>query len=76
MQLVFIGDIAALPTDARAACERWREAGGVCLRAVPTLPAGQRFDAVVDGLFGLGLGRDLTGEYAEIINKINNLERP
>ena len=74
VQLVFIGDIAALPTDARAACERWQEAGGVCLPAVPTLPAGQGFDAVVDGLFGLGLGRDLTGEYEKIINKISNLE--
>lgn len=73
VQLVFIGDMASLPTDARAACERWRQAGGVCLPAVPSLPAGQGFDAVVDGLFGLGLGRDLAGEYAEIINKINNL---
>lgn len=37
-------------------------------RNVATIP---EYDIVIDGIFGIGLGRAVEGEYAEIINLIN-----
>ncbi len=33
----------------------------------------KEYDVVVDGIFGIGLKRDITGEHAEIIKKINEM---
>ena len=45
--------------DARAAFERYRASGGRVLASLPE----QRFDVVVDALFGIGLARPLQGEF-------------
>lgn len=48
--------------DARQACAAWANAGG---RTVTALPRAERFDVVVDAMFGIGLARPLGGEYLE-----------
>src|SRR5262245_61704455 len=62
--VVFTFDAATLPRDAVAALATWNAADGRLLRAIP---AGARYDLVVDGLFGIGLVRPLTGATAELV---------
>jgi hydroxyethylthiazole kinase-like uncharacterized protein yjeF len=62
-----------LPPDAARAWEAWRECGGAVLADIP--PA-QRFSLVVDGLFGVGLTRDVTGEDACWIAQVNDWDCP
>jgi hydroxyethylthiazole kinase-like uncharacterized protein yjeF len=64
----FSGDRGKLPADAAAALEAWRDAGG---STTPDLPRPGPCSLVVDGLFGIGLQRDVTGAYAERIAWIN-----
>lgn len=70
--VVYIGDEAKLPDDARAALAAWRDAGGACVAAIP---AG-RWGLAVDGIFGIGLQRDLTGPYAALVQRLNALDAP
>ena len=44
--------------DARNALSRWQSSGGTTR---PELPAGQRFDAIVDAMLGIGQTRPLQG---------------
>lgn len=71
--VVFAGDEKKLSTDARSALAAWRKAGGT---TTATLPPARRWGLVVDGLFGIGLERDITGTYAAWIQAINDLEAP
>ena len=64
----FSGERSKLPPDAAAAFDAWREAGG---EMTPELPPPGASSLVVDGLFGIGLQRDVTGAYAERIAWIN-----
>ena len=49
----------------------------VTLAADPAdIPAGRRFDLVIDGLFGIGLGREITGAYATLVDFANALTCP
>jgi ADP-dependent NAD(P)H-hydrate dehydratase / NAD(P)H-hydrate epimerase len=70
VDVVFAGDPAKLPADARAAFDAWRDGGGT---TQATLPADGRWNLVVDGLFGIGLQRDLTGAAAALVTAINGL---
>jgi hydroxyethylthiazole kinase-like uncharacterized protein yjeF len=71
--VVFGGDAAKLPPDAAAAFAQWRDAGGA---TVDTPPAANDCGLVIDGLFGIGLTRDITGRYAEWIDRINQQRAP
>ena len=71
--VVFSGDEKKLSTDAKAALREWRSAGGSISRALPP-PAD--WGLVVDGIFGIGLDRDVTGNYAEWISAINASRAP
>ena len=71
--VVFAGDEKKLSVDAKAALGAWRKAGGTI---TPSLPASRQWGMVVDGIFGIGLERDVTGQYAEWINTINSLRVP
>ena len=73
VDVVFTGKAAKLSPEAREALEAWREAGGEPLTEIP--PHG-RWDAVVDGLFGVGLGRDLEGRHLELVERVNALGLP
>jgi hydroxyethylthiazole kinase-like uncharacterized protein yjeF len=66
--VVFAGEEKKLSADAKAALSAWRKAGGTI---ADSLPAPQRWGLVVDGLFGIGLEREVGGRYADWINAIN-----
>jgi ADP-dependent NAD(P)H-hydrate dehydratase / NAD(P)H-hydrate epimerase len=67
-------DEKKLSADARAAMREWRDAGGTVLDALPAAPAG--WGLAVDGLFGIGLQRDVAGRHAEWIAALNSLDAP
>jgi len=67
LRVLFQGDPTKLPCDARHAYAAWIEAGGTCLKRFPeSQPA-----LIIDGIFGLGLGRPISGKYADWIGRIN-----
>ena len=66
-------DPARLPPDAAIARAAWRETGGIVLADIPP---SQRFSLVIDGLFGVGLQRDITGEEARWIERANAMDCP
>jgi hydroxyethylthiazole kinase-like uncharacterized protein yjeF len=73
VDLVFLGETDRLPADAARAQRKWREAGG---SEASEMPAGQNWDLVIDGLFGIGLARPLAGRHAECVARINALGCP
>jgi len=66
-------DPARLPPDAARAWAAWRESGGAILSDIPP---SQRCSLVIDGLFGVGLQRDIGGEDARWIEQANALNCP
>lgn len=66
-------DPARLPPDAARAWAAWRESGGAILADIPASPGAS---LVVDGLFGVGLQRDVGGEEARWIAQINGMSCP
>jgi ADP-dependent NAD(P)H-hydrate dehydratase / NAD(P)H-hydrate epimerase len=73
VSVVFAGKRERLPADAKAALAKWEAAGGTVLE---NIPRETRFDLVVDGLFGTGLARPLTGTHASLVNEMNALGAP
>ncbi len=70
--VVFTGDAAHLPQDAADAFRRFMEAGGsIC----DSIPDHRRWSLIIDGLFGIGLTRDITGAHADLIDRANALAR-
>ena len=67
---VFLGQPERLPGDAAAAFLRFTQAGGTTSR---TLPEGKRWSLIMDGLFGIGLTRDIGEPYASLIDQANRL---
>jgi hydroxyethylthiazole kinase-like uncharacterized protein yjeF len=70
--LVFCGDTGKLPHDARVAHDQWLSVGGKVLADVPE----RSYALAIDGLFGIGLARPLTGRPAELAAWINGLTCP
>jgi hydroxyethylthiazole kinase-like uncharacterized protein yjeF len=73
VQVVFAGDEGKLSSDASQALKAWRAAGG---EIRPEPPATGGWGLVVDGIFGIGLEREVGGRYAEWIRHINALAAP
>ncbi|HKA45503.1 MAG TPA: NAD(P)H-hydrate dehydratase [Burkholderiales bacterium] len=71
--VVFAGDEKKLSRDATAALAAWRAAGG---GIVPALPGARDWGLVVDGIFGIGLEREVTGAYAQWIAATHGLSAP
>ena len=67
--VVFAGDAARLPADARAAFDKWRAGGGEVVDDIPEGP----FSLAIDALFGIGLARPVEGRMAQLIERINAL---
>ena len=55
------------PDDARQAHDAWRRSGGSCVAQLPT----DRFDVIVDAMFGIGLARPLSGPYLQACERVN-----
>lgn len=70
VNLVFATDPLTLPADAKAAWQRFVEAGG---KTEASIPAETRWALIIDGLFGIGLTRAPEGLYADWINAANHL---
>ncbi len=68
VSVVFAGDEKKLSPDAAGALAAWRAAGGTLLDAIPSQ---QDWSLIVDGLFGIGLQRDVDGRHAELIAAAN-----
>jgi hydroxyethylthiazole kinase-like uncharacterized protein yjeF len=60
-------------SDAAAALRAWQQAGG---EIAPTLPTDQEWSLVVDGLFGIGLQRDLSADFVTLVEQVNALDAP
>ncbi|CAG0960494.1 Bifunctional NAD(P)H-hydrate repair enzyme Nnr [Burkholderiales bacterium] len=72
VDVVFRGDPAALPADARAAHASFAAAGGATIRE----PRGRGASLVVDALFGIGLARAIGGDYAALVEWANRSGAP
>jgi hydroxyethylthiazole kinase-like uncharacterized protein yjeF len=73
VDLVMAGDPAKLSPDAAAAWRAWNAEG---YTALDTIPEDHRWCLAIDGLFGIGLARDLGGRHLNLVNQINRLALP
>lgn len=71
--VVFAGDADKLPADAATAFAQWQAAGGT---TIDNPPRSGSWGLVIDGIFGIGLTRDIEGRYANWINVINAMGSP
>jgi len=62
--VVFAGNVQKLPPDAAAAFAAWQATGGNYLTDIPS---GENWDLIVDGLFGIGLQREVSGIPARLV---------
>ncbi len=69
VSVVFTGEEKKLAADAGNALQAWRAAGGAVLDAIPLQ---QDWSLIVDGLFGIGLQRDINGRHAGLVAAANN----
>jgi hydroxyethylthiazole kinase-like uncharacterized protein yjeF len=72
VSVVFAGERSRLPEDAAQAYDAWLAAGGMLEVQIPAA----QFDLVIDGLFGIGLSKPLTGRHAALVQQINTLDLP
>jgi hydroxyethylthiazole kinase-like uncharacterized protein yjeF len=72
-RVVFVGKAKDLPMDAAEAFQRFVEAGGTTLPEIPSLTDARRWSLIIDGLFGIGLKREITDPYAGFIRSANAL---
>ena len=70
VQTVFAGTPAKLPKDAAAAFQRFVAARGAWLTAIPENPG---WRLIVDGLFGIGLAREIAEPWATLVRSANAL---
>ncbi len=73
VRLLQLGDEARLKGDALASAEAYRAAGGE-VQAYQGLP--QRTDVMVDGVFGTGLEREVSGRWRDVLEAINRHSAP
>ena len=73
VQVVFTGNAAKLQDDARAAHDAWHNAGGTM---TDSIPAGFEWHLAIDGLFGIGLQRDLDERHTALVHELNQSGRP
>lgn len=73
VSVVCTGDPRRFAGDAAAALRAWNETGGEIFTEIP---AAQDWALVIDGLFGIGLKRDLDGRHAALVEQVNMLNVP
>ena len=76
--VVFTGDRNRVPPDAKQAIQSWFDIGGEISADIPD--SDQNWDAVIDGLFGIGLdqsrNRPIEGKYREWVDTVNQMDVP
>jgi ADP-dependent NAD(P)H-hydrate dehydratase / NAD(P)H-hydrate epimerase len=73
VDIAFFGDPHKLLQDANQALKMLRDAGGTLLNEIP---AQAQYELVIDGLFGIGLARDIEEPYRGVIERVNELGVP
>jgi ADP-dependent NAD(P)H-hydrate dehydratase / NAD(P)H-hydrate epimerase len=73
VDVVSIGDPKKLVGEAANACAMWQEAGGTIDEIIPT---DKRYDLVIDGLLGIGLTREISGSYRNLIEQVIERDIP
>ncbi len=73
VDVVSLGDPKRLEGDAANAYTMFQEAGGTISESIP---ADKRYDLVIDGLFGIGLTREISGAYRNLIEEVIALKVP
>jgi hydroxyethylthiazole kinase-like uncharacterized protein yjeF len=71
--VVCLGGPGKYAGEAAAALREWQACGGELATAIP---ATQDWALVIDGLFGIGLQRELSGDYAALVESVNSLDAP
>jgi len=71
--VVFTGDPNRLSPEASAALAAWRGQGGEILSEPPPHTG---WGLIVDGLFGIGLERDLAEPYLSLVEQVNGMGAP
>lgn len=71
--VVFTGDASQLKEDAKAAYDAWDELGGALS---PVIPVDFDWQMAVDGLFGIGLQRELDERHTDLVQELNESARP
>ncbi len=71
--VVCIADPKKYSGDAAVALQAWYQAGGDIVAAIP--PAAD-WALIIDGLFGIGLQRDLDEDYATLVEQVHALTAP
>ena len=61
---------------ARILAERYFRVTTLSVADATSLPAGKHWNLVIDGLFGIGLARDISGDYARLVNYANAQDCP
>ena len=69
VEVVFASDHLRLPDDARSAYQAYIAAGGTTTNSIPPCS----YSLIIDGLFGIGLGRVPDGQFGEWITAANHL---
>jgi len=74
VRVLAVSEADRLQGDARAAYDRWKQAGGDTVGfAHANLSDG---DVIVDALFGTGLERPLEGKWRDVVSAVNACGRP
>lgn len=73
IDLIFTGTRTYLPTDAGVAHDAWLAAGGTILPELTIPSPTPPYALAIDGLFGIGLSRPVTGSVAALITSFNAL---
>ncbi|MGH8676833.1 MAG: NAD(P)H-hydrate epimerase, partial [Burkholderiales bacterium] len=73
VRVVFTGDAGKLMPDAKAALDAWQQSGG---GLSPEIPVDFSWDLALDGLFGIGLERDLDLRHAQLVAALNVSPKP
>ena len=73
VDVVFTGSPDKLPPDAARALQAWLDAGGTLLEDIPQQ---SMWGLAIDGLFGIGLARELDERHLRLVKQLNRAELP
>lgn len=73
VRVLFTGNADKLKVDARAAYLAWQECGG---GFIDSLPPHGNWDLALDGLFGIGLERELDARHTQLAGALNAAGKP